>query len=29
LPELFPWAPQRHRELLSMPEVADFDVRTA
>jgi cation diffusion facilitator CzcD-associated flavoprotein CzcO len=29
LPELFPWAPQRHRELLRAPELADFDVRTA
>ena len=29
LPELFPWVPRRHRELLSTPEVADFDVRTA
>jgi len=28
-PELFPWAPVRHRELLASPEVADFDVRTA
>ena len=29
LPELFPWPPQRHRELLRTPELADFDVRTA
>ena len=29
LAELFPWVPRRHRELLSTPEVADFDVRTA
>ena len=29
LPELFPWVPQRHRELLRSPEVDDFDVRTA
>ena len=29
LPELFPWAPHRHRELLRMPDLADFDVRTA
>jgi cation diffusion facilitator CzcD-associated flavoprotein CzcO len=29
LPELFPWVPQRHRKLLSSPELADFDVRTA
>ena len=29
LPELFPWIPERHRELLRRPEVADFDVRTA
>ena len=28
LPELFPWAPHRHRELLRIPELADFDVRT-
>jgi cation diffusion facilitator CzcD-associated flavoprotein CzcO len=28
LPELFPWIPRRHRELLSAPELADFDVRT-
>ena len=28
LPELFPWRPQRHRELLREPELADFDVRT-
>jgi cation diffusion facilitator CzcD-associated flavoprotein CzcO len=27
LPELFPWAPERHRELLHQPEPADFDVR--
>lgn len=29
LPELFPWAPQRHRELLRAPDPADYDVRTA
>ena len=28
LPELFPWTPERHRELLRKPELADFDVRT-
>lgn len=27
LPELFPWTPERHRELLRAPELADFDVR--
>lgn len=29
LPELFPWAPKTHSELLRRPELADFDVRTA
>ena len=29
LPELFPWTPETHRELLRRPELADFDVRTA
>jgi hypothetical protein len=29
LPELFPWAPETHSELLRRPELADFDVRTA
>lgn len=29
LPELFPWRPSRHRELLATPDVADFDVRPA
>lgn len=29
LPELFPWAPERHRDLLRRPEPAHFDVRTA
>jgi cation diffusion facilitator CzcD-associated flavoprotein CzcO len=29
LPELFPWIPRRHRELLSTPQLTDFDVRTA
>lgn len=29
LPELFPWTPERHRDLLRQPELADFDVRTA
>jgi cation diffusion facilitator CzcD-associated flavoprotein CzcO len=28
LPELFPWRPERHRELLAAPELSDFDVRT-
>lgn len=28
LPELFPWAPERHTELLATPEVGDFEVRT-
>ena len=28
LPELFPWRPERHRELLAAPQLADFDVRT-
>ena len=28
LPELFPWTPEHHRELLRKPELADFDVRT-
>jgi cation diffusion facilitator CzcD-associated flavoprotein CzcO len=28
LPELFPWAPVRHRELLATPELADFDVQS-
>ena len=27
LPELFPWPPQRFTELLSRPEMADFEVR--
>jgi hypothetical protein len=27
LPELFPWIPERHTELLRHPELADFDVR--
>ena len=27
LPELFPWRPVRHRELLSTPEPTDFEVR--
>jgi cation diffusion facilitator CzcD-associated flavoprotein CzcO len=27
LPELFPWVPQRHQELLRSPVLADFDVR--
>jgi len=26
LPELFPWRPARYRELLSKPDIADFDV---
>jgi len=26
LPELFPWTPDRHRELLREPEPADFDI---
>ena len=29
LPELFPWAPDHHHQLLRNPEVADFDVQTA
>jgi cation diffusion facilitator CzcD-associated flavoprotein CzcO len=29
LPELFPWTPIRHRELLATPQADDFDVRTA
>jgi hypothetical protein len=29
LPELFPWEPVRHRELLRTPELTDSDVRTA
>jgi cation diffusion facilitator CzcD-associated flavoprotein CzcO len=29
LPELFPWAPQTHHDLLRHPELDDFDVRTA
>lgn len=29
LPELFPWTPETHHELLRKPELADFDVRTA
>ncbi|HTQ22526.1 MAG TPA: NAD(P)/FAD-dependent oxidoreductase, partial [Mycobacterium sp.] len=29
LPELFPWTPETHTELLRKPELADFDVRTA
>ncbi|WP_431306169.1 flavin-containing monooxygenase [Mycobacterium hubeiense] len=29
LPELFPWTPERHRELLRNPEPAHFDVRSA
>jgi cation diffusion facilitator CzcD-associated flavoprotein CzcO len=28
LPELFPWTPETHRELLRQPVLADFDVRT-
>jgi cation diffusion facilitator CzcD-associated flavoprotein CzcO len=28
LPELFPWVPQRHRELLRSPETSHFVVRT-
>ncbi len=28
LPELFPWTPETHHELLRQPELADFDVRT-
>lgn len=27
LPELFPWTPERHRELLRAPEIADFELR--
>jgi cation diffusion facilitator CzcD-associated flavoprotein CzcO len=29
LPELFPWTPETHRELLRQPELDDFDVRSA
>lgn len=29
LPELFPWRPERHRELLRDPDPTDFDIRTA
>jgi cation diffusion facilitator CzcD-associated flavoprotein CzcO len=29
LPELFPWTPDTHHELLREPVLADFDVRTA
>jgi cation diffusion facilitator CzcD-associated flavoprotein CzcO len=29
LPELFPWTPETHHDLLRRPELADFDVRTA
>ena len=29
LPELFPWTPRRHRELLGTPQTDDFEVRTA
>ncbi len=28
LPELFPWTPETHHELLRQPELADFEVRT-
>lgn len=28
LPELFPWTPVRHRELLAMPRTDHFDVRS-
>ena len=27
LPELWPWAPERHREMLRAPELAEFEVR--
>ena len=29
LPELFPWRPVRHRELLATPDISHFDVQTA
>ncbi|MDT5082196.1 MAG: hypothetical protein QOJ80_6833 [Mycobacterium sp.] len=29
LPELFPWTPERHQELLKNPDVHDFDVEAA
>jgi cation diffusion facilitator CzcD-associated flavoprotein CzcO len=29
LPELFPWKPERHQELLAAPDLGDFDIRTA
>lgn len=28
LPELFPWRPERHRELLQTPDMRDFEVRS-
>lgn len=28
LPELFPWAPERHAELLAVPDPGDFEVTT-
>jgi hypothetical protein len=29
LPELWPWTPARHRELLAEPNLADFVMRSA
>ncbi|WAC93712.1 flavin-containing monooxygenase [Mycobacterium sp. Aquia_213] len=29
LPEVFPWTPETHTQLLRRPELADFDVRTS
>ena len=29
LPELFPWTPETHSELLRQPELDHFEVRTA
>jgi cation diffusion facilitator CzcD-associated flavoprotein CzcO len=29
LPELFPWTPERHQELLKSPDLDDFDIRSA
>ena len=29
LPEIFPWTPEHHSELLRKPVLTDFDVRTA
>lgn len=29
LPELFPWTPERHHQLLKTPDLRDFEVRTS